>query len=200
MCTARTSLPTDRHADHPLLGDTIDWGCFRPVTTRNRLVTIDFDPRRPILGGISRGRDKEEEGEEKPGVALLFPCTIRYPRAISSSAGDFFSPHGEKKRLPTFAVSIHTSIPSSTRYEEIARERRIAQPTDQESDAILQVLPFLLLFFSLPPSTDTARNRPPTVKIDRSRPTATATVEIDRYRLISDGNRAETTPIDRTIR
>ncbi|RRT79991.1 hypothetical protein B296_00009475, partial [Ensete ventricosum] len=27
--------PVDRYADRPLLGGTIDWGCFHLVTTRN---------------------------------------------------------------------------------------------------------------------------------------------------------------------
>ncbi|RWW12340.1 hypothetical protein GW17_00023998 [Ensete ventricosum] len=64
----------------PLPGDTINWGCFHPVTTRNRPVTFDFDHRQPISGSISRGREKEEEGEEKLGVALLFPRTITWSR------------------------------------------------------------------------------------------------------------------------
>ncbi|RRT61618.1 hypothetical protein B296_00013991 [Ensete ventricosum] len=46
------------------------------------------------------GREKEEEGEEKPGVALFFPHAIhRLPDP--SPAGDFFSPHREK-RLPAW--------------------------------------------------------------------------------------------------
>ncbi|RWV84145.1 hypothetical protein GW17_00054171 [Ensete ventricosum] len=48
---------------------------------------VDFDCHRPILAGISRGREKEEEGEEKP--------------ESSSPTGDFFSPCEEKKHLPT---------------------------------------------------------------------------------------------------
>ncbi|RWW30654.1 hypothetical protein GW17_00004759 [Ensete ventricosum] len=55
---------------------------------------VDFDCRQSILGGISRGREKEEEGEENlESDAALCP---RDP----SHAGDFFSPRGEKKRLP----------------------------------------------------------------------------------------------------
>ncbi|RRT60004.1 hypothetical protein B296_00022702 [Ensete ventricosum] len=76
-----TGLPTDRYADSPLSGGTADWGCFRPVTTRNRLVTIDFDRWRSISGGINRGREKEEEGEEKPGSS--FARAIRRPRAMN---------------------------------------------------------------------------------------------------------------------
>ncbi|RWW33914.1 hypothetical protein GW17_00001348 [Ensete ventricosum] len=89
-----TGPPADRFADRLLPGGTVDWGCFRPVT-----IPVDFDCRRPISSGISPGREKEEEGEEKPGVALLFPHAIRRPRAISSPAGNFFFPHGEKKRF-----------------------------------------------------------------------------------------------------
>ncbi|RWW02113.1 hypothetical protein BHE74_00009709 [Ensete ventricosum] len=75
-------------------------GCFRPVTIQNRPVTVNFDCRWPISDDICQGREKEEEGEEIPGVrAALRPCNHR-PRAISSPAGDFFSPRGEKKRLP----------------------------------------------------------------------------------------------------
>ncbi|RZR82731.1 hypothetical protein BHM03_00009220 [Ensete ventricosum] len=41
-----TGLPVDRYMDCPLLGGTIDfWGCFRPVTTRNRSVMVDFNRR-----------------------------------------------------------------------------------------------------------------------------------------------------------
>ncbi|RWW26651.1 hypothetical protein GW17_00008963 [Ensete ventricosum] len=69
--------------------------CFYPVTTRNRPITVDFDRRRPIFDGISRGREKEEEGEEIPGV-----CVALCPHN-PLLAGDFFSPRGEKKRLPS---------------------------------------------------------------------------------------------------
>ncbi|RRT51524.1 hypothetical protein B296_00051071 [Ensete ventricosum] len=65
----------DRYVDRSLPSGTINWGCFRPVTTRNRSITIDFDHRRLLSGGnnrfrpsaadISRGREKEEEGEEE---------------------------------------------------------------------------------------------------------------------------------------
>ncbi|RWV92601.1 hypothetical protein GW17_00045008 [Ensete ventricosum] len=51
-----------------------------------------------MSGDISRGREKEEEGEEKPAVRR---CSS--PHAIRclhnpSPAGDFFSPCGEKER------------------------------------------------------------------------------------------------------
>ncbi|RZR84683.1 hypothetical protein BHM03_00011553 [Ensete ventricosum] len=88
-------LPADRYADHPISRGTVDWGYFRFVTTQNQLVTVNFDRGQPISGDISRGREKEKEGEEKPGVALLFPRTIRRSRDLSP-AGDFFSPRGEK--------------------------------------------------------------------------------------------------------
>ncbi|RRT53789.1 hypothetical protein B296_00032055, partial [Ensete ventricosum] len=40
-------------------------------------LTGRFRHQRPISSSISRGREKEEEGEEKLGVVLLFPCAIR---------------------------------------------------------------------------------------------------------------------------
>ncbi|RRT81508.1 hypothetical protein B296_00011111 [Ensete ventricosum] len=102
---------TDRYADNPLPGCIADWGCFHLVTIRNRPVTIDFDHCQPlsgdngrfrqlaILGSINRRWEKEEEGEEKPGVGhcsspvgdALRPCD-------PSPMGDFFSPCGEKER------------------------------------------------------------------------------------------------------
>ncbi|RRT39773.1 hypothetical protein B296_00058907 [Ensete ventricosum] len=65
--TARIGPPANWYANHLLWSGTIDWGCFRPVTTRNRLVTIDFDCRCLMKGGISLAatREKEEEGEKE---------------------------------------------------------------------------------------------------------------------------------------
>ncbi|RRT63871.1 hypothetical protein B296_00042343 [Ensete ventricosum] len=60
------------------------------------VMVVDFDRCRLISGGISRGREKEEEG-------VLFARTIYRPRANSSLAGDFFSPRREKKRFPAHA-------------------------------------------------------------------------------------------------
>ncbi|RRT74530.1 hypothetical protein B296_00030959 [Ensete ventricosum] len=85
-------------------GPLVDWGCFRPVTTKNRSVMVDFNLHQLLLGGNGRFRpsatdfgwyqlrEKEEEGEEKgePGV-------WRYS-LDPSPAGDFFSPHGEKEQ------------------------------------------------------------------------------------------------------
>ncbi|RRT69917.1 hypothetical protein B296_00020352, partial [Ensete ventricosum] len=42
MDTARIGPPTDWWADRLQLGGTTDWGCFRPVTARNLLVTVDL--------------------------------------------------------------------------------------------------------------------------------------------------------------
>ncbi|RWW06494.1 hypothetical protein GW17_00030174 [Ensete ventricosum] len=75
--------PVDWYADRRYWAIPLIRGCFRPVATRNRSVTVSFDRRRPIPGGINRGREKEEEGEEgeeKPGV-----------RYCSLPVGDFFS-------------------------------------------------------------------------------------------------------------
>ncbi|RZR76570.1 hypothetical protein BHM03_00001426 [Ensete ventricosum] len=62
-----TGLPVDWYADCPLPGSIVDWGYFRPVTTQNWLVTVNFDCCRPSPGGISLAakREKEEEGEEE---------------------------------------------------------------------------------------------------------------------------------------
>ncbi|RRT47349.1 hypothetical protein B296_00032426, partial [Ensete ventricosum] len=64
--------------------------------------------------------------------------------------------------------------------EEIARERRATSDS-----RFFFSLFFFSLFFFLPPSADTARNRP-------------VTVEIDRYRSISDGNKVKTATIGDT--
>ncbi|RWW81962.1 hypothetical protein BHE74_00009608 [Ensete ventricosum] len=89
-------------------GPLADWGCFRPVTTKNRSVMVDFNLHQLLSGGNGRfrpsatdfgwyqPREKEEEGEEKgePGV-------WRYS-LDPSPAGDFFSPHGEKEQDDVF--------------------------------------------------------------------------------------------------
>ncbi|RRT75452.1 hypothetical protein B296_00031212, partial [Ensete ventricosum] len=41
----------DQYIGHPLPGGTANWSNFRPVTTRNRSVTIDFDRRQPLSRG-----------------------------------------------------------------------------------------------------------------------------------------------------
>ncbi|RWW14682.1 hypothetical protein GW17_00021530 [Ensete ventricosum] len=57
-----------------LPGNTIDWVCFCPVTARNRLVTVNFDRRRLLPGGISlatawlqRERRNKKERERERG-------------------------------------------------------------------------------------------------------------------------------------
>ncbi|RWV80310.1 hypothetical protein GW17_00058444 [Ensete ventricosum] len=40
----------------PLPGVTVNWGCYRPVTARNRSITVDFDRHRLLPYDISRGR------------------------------------------------------------------------------------------------------------------------------------------------
>ncbi|RWW04695.1 hypothetical protein GW17_00032068 [Ensete ventricosum] len=64
----RIDPPVDRYVDRRLSGGTTDWGCFRPIITQNRSVIVDFDHRWPVSDVISRGKEKEEEGKEKPGV------------------------------------------------------------------------------------------------------------------------------------
>ncbi|RRT83315.1 hypothetical protein B296_00010932 [Ensete ventricosum] len=80
----RTGPIGDQYTNRPLLGGTADWGCFHPVTMRNRPVTIDFD----------------RSERRKPGVVLLFPSTIRRPWVISSPRAGRrnVSPCGEKER------------------------------------------------------------------------------------------------------
>ncbi|RWW11710.1 hypothetical protein GW17_00024658 [Ensete ventricosum] len=89
---------------------------------RNRLVPINFDCHRPISGGINRGREKEEEGEEKPGVLSSrrqrIARAIRHPRAISSprEGRRNVSPRGEKERgdqasMPCAYRSIPDTVP-----------------------------------------------------------------------------------------
>ncbi|RWW70943.1 hypothetical protein BHE74_00021345, partial [Ensete ventricosum] len=68
-----TGPPADRFMDHPLLGGTIDRGCFRPVTTRNRMVTVDFDHRWSISGSISLGRKKKEKKRENLEIRRYSP-------------------------------------------------------------------------------------------------------------------------------
>ncbi|RZR99446.1 hypothetical protein BHM03_00028996 [Ensete ventricosum] len=73
----RTGPPVDRYADHPLPGGTVDQGCSRTITIQNRSVTIDFDCRRTLPGGISlaaawlwRGRRKKKEKEGEPCISI----------------------------------------------------------------------------------------------------------------------------------
>ncbi|RZS21964.1 hypothetical protein BHM03_00054677 [Ensete ventricosum] len=54
----RTDLPIDQYTDRPLLGSTIDYGCFCPVTARNT------------------------EGKKKEGVQ----CVATLPRRYRSGA------------------------------------------------------------------------------------------------------------------
>ncbi|RWW20393.1 hypothetical protein GW17_00015501 [Ensete ventricosum] len=61
----------DRYVDRTLPGDTLDiapyrtiWGCFRLVTARNRLVTVDFDHRCSLLGGISLATARKREKKQ----------------------------------------------------------------------------------------------------------------------------------------
>ncbi|RWW38039.1 hypothetical protein BHE74_00056756 [Ensete ventricosum] len=59
----------------------------------------------PIRMPISRYQPREGErkrGRRKTWSWLLFPRAIRRPQAISSLAGDLFSPSEEKKHLPSW--------------------------------------------------------------------------------------------------
>ncbi|RWW39455.1 hypothetical protein BHE74_00055213 [Ensete ventricosum] len=75
-----TGLPVDRNADRSLPGGTVDWGCFRPVTTRNRPITLDFDRRLSLSGGNGRFRSSVVDfrryhlrEKEEPGVRRYSP-------------------------------------------------------------------------------------------------------------------------------
>ncbi|RRT52121.1 hypothetical protein B296_00044977 [Ensete ventricosum] len=87
-----TSPLADRNADHPLLGSTADWGCFRLVTTRNRSVTVDFD------GGCYRAvrKKKREKNKENLESDAALPILIRHLRAISSPRAGFLPTRGEE--------------------------------------------------------------------------------------------------------
>ncbi|RRT77434.1 hypothetical protein B296_00011207 [Ensete ventricosum] len=61
-------LPEDQYTDCPLPGDTLDLapyrtirGCFCLVVAQNKSVTINFDRRRLLLGGISLVATREKE-------------------------------------------------------------------------------------------------------------------------------------------
>ncbi|RWW09650.1 hypothetical protein GW17_00026847, partial [Ensete ventricosum] len=77
-----------------------------------------------------------EEGEEKPGVVLLFPRAIHRLRVISSPAGDFFSPRGEKKRLPAWG--------EGTRWRTVPYRAELGMPVRTDT-AILGVIDIILL-------------------------------------------------------
>ncbi|RZS02863.1 hypothetical protein BHM03_00032969 [Ensete ventricosum] len=61
----------------PVPGSTVDWGCFYPIATRNRLVTIDFD-RRAVSTGYGKkegeeARKKKAKKGEKEGESQTAP-------------------------------------------------------------------------------------------------------------------------------
>ncbi|RWW78881.1 hypothetical protein BHE74_00012881 [Ensete ventricosum] len=90
MDTARTGRYVPVRS---LPGGTVVWGCFCPVTTQNRLVTVNFGRRRLLSGSNGRfrpsvadfgryqPREKKRENLES-GAAL--PIPIRRPRVIFS--------------------------------------------------------------------------------------------------------------------
>ncbi|RWW87369.1 hypothetical protein BHE74_00003806 [Ensete ventricosum] len=82
---------------------TVDWGCFRPVTTRNQPVTIDFDHRRLLLGSISQGKKKREKKSEKKWENLEIRRCSPGSRSIShkllgASRGESLAITGRRKR------------------------------------------------------------------------------------------------------
>ncbi|RWV98709.1 hypothetical protein GW17_00038424 [Ensete ventricosum] len=104
-----TDPPTDQYADHPLPSGTVDWGCFRPVTTRNQPVTIDFDHRRLLLGSISQGKKKREKKSEKKWENLEIRRCSPGSRSIShkllgASRGESLAITGRRKRRWTYGL------------------------------------------------------------------------------------------------
>ncbi|RRT78580.1 hypothetical protein B296_00026867, partial [Ensete ventricosum] len=82
----RIGLPVDQYADCLLLGGTVE-------TDWKSTVGVDFDHRRLISIGVSRGRKKEEEEEEegeedgeKPGSPMR--CSFSVPLRYPSLAGE----------------------------------------------------------------------------------------------------------------
>ncbi|RRT39396.1 hypothetical protein B296_00030216, partial [Ensete ventricosum] len=86
-----------RYADHPLSGDTTDWGGFRPITARNRSVTVDFDHCRLLPGSISQGRRGRREEEGKPGD--LVPLFLDDPDRSPPSFTEMLPPPHLKRLL-----------------------------------------------------------------------------------------------------
>ncbi|RWW04304.1 hypothetical protein GW17_00032482 [Ensete ventricosum] len=113
MCAAqylwavRIGPSADRYVDPTLPGGTIDWGCFCPKKReKNKREKKNLESRcsSPALS-VARGR--------------RIARTIRRPWLISSPAGDFFSPHGEKKCLPAWEEG--TRQPIASQIDRIAR-------------------------------------------------------------------------------
>ncbi|RWW77772.1 hypothetical protein BHE74_00014037 [Ensete ventricosum] len=107
----RTDLPIDQYTDRPLLGSTIDYGCFCPVTARNTsirsILTIATHYRGktsppPLLLVASRRRPRSSpclrrRGRRGGDATLVSPCgdkdealtrlPMRGRGAASSSSG-----------------------------------------------------------------------------------------------------------------
>ncbi|RWW60134.1 hypothetical protein BHE74_00032888 [Ensete ventricosum] len=146
------------------------------------------------------------------------------PRSFSHAGRCFFSLHGEKKRLlpEKPARGEETSSPreahSGRRNLPVKRSPRIVFFSPRSSKILpvkhreargrrfgigkevlyLQVLPFLLPLLS--PSADTSEIGWRRSKLIVAAQQQSATIEIDRYRLISGGNEVETAPIGGTVR
>ncbi|RRT56961.1 hypothetical protein B296_00047546 [Ensete ventricosum] len=69
----RTDLPIDQYTDRPLLGSTIDYGCFCPVTARNtsiRSILTIATHYRGVSTWLQRERRKKKEKEGEPHVPM----------------------------------------------------------------------------------------------------------------------------------
>ncbi|RWV97834.1 hypothetical protein GW17_00039352 [Ensete ventricosum] len=101
LCKDYESEGIKRYADHPLLGDTTDWGGFRPITARNRSVTVDFDHCRLLPGSISQGRRgrREEEIEEEGEPGDLVPLFLDDPDRSPPSFTEMLPPPRLKRLL-----------------------------------------------------------------------------------------------------
>ncbi|RRT63954.1 hypothetical protein B296_00030714 [Ensete ventricosum] len=96
--TVHTGPPTNRYTDRSLLGDTIDWACFHPITVRNRSVTVDFDHRHPL--SLDAANEMSPPRLRRRGLGIIddFSTTrgeAHYPQKVLILMGLF-----EAKWLP----------------------------------------------------------------------------------------------------
>ncbi|RWW67442.1 hypothetical protein BHE74_00025114 [Ensete ventricosum] len=131
-----TSPPTDRYIDRLLSGSTADWGCFRPVTTRNRPSAVDF-------GGINQGREKEEGGE---GAWSHVRCYSQVPPCYLSLAGEESPTRSvargrflRKRAIPSPSAGRHFVSPTRRRNEATSDSDRSSRgrPSVAKEHAVL---------------------------------------------------------------
>ncbi|RRT38396.1 hypothetical protein B296_00047432 [Ensete ventricosum] len=88
-------------------------GCFCPVTTRNRPITVDFDHRQPLSGSTDqfqpsptnfewyqpREKKKREKKRENLEIRHCSPDLDPHPRTSRPFVGKIFGDRGEKKTM-----------------------------------------------------------------------------------------------------